>query len=210
MSFLFAASEEGATFECRLDGGEWSSCISPQGYEGLADGRHRFEARAADALGNTEATPAARPFTVDTTPFFRPSGYEITSGQVHRGRGGKRRLYVDDGKRLEIRAARKRSGSYLSAFKVFVPIGVDARRSLESLTVAYNGGTNARNATTKLQVFNFRARRWVRIFKRKGRRERSVDWSPARSPRKYVSLEGQGSAACDRARATRPSGPGPT
>ena len=92
MSFAFGASEEGATFECRLDGAEWASCVSPQGYDGLVDGRHRFEARATDALGNTESTPTARTFTVDTTPFFRPAGYEITSGRIHRGRRGKRRL----------------------------------------------------------------------------------------------------------------------
>ena len=125
MSFLFGASEASATFECRLDGAEWASCSSPQGYDGLAEGRHRFEARAADALGNTDATPATRTFTVDTTPIFRPAGYEITSGRIHRGRRGKRRLYVDDGRRLEVRAARKRSGAYVSAFRVLVPIGTD-------------------------------------------------------------------------------------
>jgi hypothetical protein len=190
LNFFFGASEEGATFECRLDGGDWASCVSPVSYEGLADGRHRFEARGTDPLGNTEATPAGRAFTVDTTPFFRPSRYEITSGRARRGRRSKRRLYVDDRKRLEIRAARKLSGSYLSAFRVFVPIGTDARRSLRSLTLNYNGGTNARNALVKLQVFNFRARRWVKVFERRGRRERSFDWSAPGSGRKYVSSRG--------------------
>jgi hypothetical protein len=190
LSFSFGASEDGATFECRLDGGEWASCISPLGYAGLADGQHRFETRASDSLGNRDSTPAVRTFTVDTTPFFRPSRYEITSGRIHRGRRGKRRLYVDDRKRLEIRAARKRSGTYLSAFQVFVPIGIDARRSLGTLTLAYDGGTSARNATVKVHVFNFRAKRWVKVLQRRGRRERSFEWSPARSPLKYVSSKG--------------------
>jgi hypothetical protein len=49
--FFFSASE-GASFLCRLDGGSWSSCDSPQRYSGLSLGRHRFEVSAVDAAGN--------------------------------------------------------------------------------------------------------------------------------------------------------------
>ena len=62
-AFAFT-SESGATFECRLDAGTWAACASPQTYAALADGRHAFAVRARDALGNTDATPAERAWTI--------------------------------------------------------------------------------------------------------------------------------------------------
>ncbi len=65
--FGSGSSEAGSSFECRLDGSSWSGCSSPKSYTGLAFGTHTFEARATDAAGNTDSSPAARSFTVDTT-----------------------------------------------------------------------------------------------------------------------------------------------
>lgn len=66
--FTFDASEPDATFECRLDDGEWApACTSPRHYEDLADGPHTFSVRATDPAGNLEADPATRAFVVDTT-----------------------------------------------------------------------------------------------------------------------------------------------
>jgi predicted outer membrane repeat protein len=64
-SFEFSAGET-ATFECKLDAGEWVSCSSGQSYAALADGRHTFSVRATDAAGNGEAEPASYSWTVDT------------------------------------------------------------------------------------------------------------------------------------------------
>jgi hypothetical protein len=61
-------SEPGATFECRLDAGEWLACESPAFLMGLADGEHTFAVRATDIAGNTDATEAVYAWTVDTTP----------------------------------------------------------------------------------------------------------------------------------------------
>jgi hypothetical protein len=69
-SLTFTA-ENGASFECRLDGpaddGTYQSCTSPKDYTALADGIYTFRVRATDTAGNTDTTPAARTFTVDTT-----------------------------------------------------------------------------------------------------------------------------------------------
>ena len=59
-AFFFVASEAGSSFECSLDGADWSSCSSPTTYAGLALSSHQFAVRARDPAGNVDATPAAR------------------------------------------------------------------------------------------------------------------------------------------------------
>ena len=71
-SFTFS-SEAGASFDCNLDGGGFSACTSPKNYSGLSDSAHTFQARARDAAGNIDPTPATRTWTVDTTPPPAPS-----------------------------------------------------------------------------------------------------------------------------------------
>ena len=56
-------------FECQLDSSSWATCPNAgKSYSSLADGPHTFSVRAVDAVGNTDATPATRSFTVDTAP----------------------------------------------------------------------------------------------------------------------------------------------
>jgi Metallo-peptidase family M12B Reprolysin-like len=64
-AFAFTSSEPGATFECRVDTDPFDDCTSPHTTDALADGLHTFEVQAT-AGGETDPTPAARTFTVDT------------------------------------------------------------------------------------------------------------------------------------------------
>jgi hypothetical protein len=49
----------GIHFECRLDGGAWSTC-GPTEQRSLAVGEHEFAARAVDAAGNADPTPVVQ------------------------------------------------------------------------------------------------------------------------------------------------------
>jgi len=65
-TFAFASSEPGSAFRCSLDGAAPAACGSPKSYADLADGRHSLRVWATDVAGNTDATPAAHAWTVDT------------------------------------------------------------------------------------------------------------------------------------------------
>lgn len=55
-----------ASFECRVDGGTWSSCASPAGLSGLSDGPHAFAVRAG-LPGSPPGPEDEHLWTVDTT-----------------------------------------------------------------------------------------------------------------------------------------------
>jgi subtilisin family serine protease len=65
-SFAFSSTEEGSSFECRLDGAGFQSCSSPHTTDPLTDGPHAFEVRAVAPDQTRDPTPARRAFTVDT------------------------------------------------------------------------------------------------------------------------------------------------
>jgi hypothetical protein len=59
--FEFRSSEAGSTFQCKLDKGVFANCSSPF-QKKVKVGKHRFEVRATDSAGNTDASPASVKF----------------------------------------------------------------------------------------------------------------------------------------------------
>jgi hypothetical protein len=67
-TFAFGSPQGGSSFECRLDGGDWTPCVSPREYLGLADDSHTFTVRATDVEGHTDTSPPEWTWTIDTRP----------------------------------------------------------------------------------------------------------------------------------------------
>jgi subtilisin-like proprotein convertase family protein len=66
-SFVFGSPRPNSQFQCRLDGGDFSPCASPQSFSDLPEGSHTFEVRAFDQYGNVDGSPAIYTWTVDVT-----------------------------------------------------------------------------------------------------------------------------------------------
>jgi hypothetical protein len=62
-------STEAAMFECRIDNGQYTACMSPASYGSLASNvTHTFSVRSTDSAGNIDATPATYSWLIDTRP----------------------------------------------------------------------------------------------------------------------------------------------
>lgn len=91
-SFTFHSSENGSTFQCRLDGGNYAPCVSGQTYSSLPAGAHTFEVRATDAAGNTDSSPASHAWTISaggiasnisvSAPAFIAAGGSVSASIV--------------------------------------------------------------------------------------------------------------------------------
>ncbi len=90
--FSFDSSEAGSSFECRIDFGAWAGCTASYTSASLADGRHLFQVRATDGVGQVDTTPAVEPFTVLTA-----SGSIVAWGDTASPPAGTDFLAVDGG-----------------------------------------------------------------------------------------------------------------
>jgi hypothetical protein len=66
-SFGFTTTGQGVSFQCNLDAGPYTSCVSPQQYSGLAQGSHTFCVRGVNS-GGVSLNTDCRTFLVDTIP----------------------------------------------------------------------------------------------------------------------------------------------
>lgn len=102
-SFAYSSSEQGSTFQCRLDGAAFASC-DPSGvaYRSLPNGAHTFEVRATDLAGNTDSVPATYSWKVDAP---------LPNTRITKGPPG--RIQLRGGKKLRVsfRLASDRPGS---------------------------------------------------------------------------------------------------
>jgi Right handed beta helix region len=64
-SFGFSSSESSSSFECKVDAGSWTGCLTPKAYSAVTDGSHQFSVRATDAAKNVDPTPATQSWTVE-------------------------------------------------------------------------------------------------------------------------------------------------
>ncbi|RYZ02713.1 MAG: hypothetical protein EOO73_30595 [Myxococcales bacterium] len=72
--FVFASSEVGSTFECRVDAAAFAPCSAAFSTTALGAGPHTIEARATDRAGNVDATPASYTWTVTAPPATDTDG----------------------------------------------------------------------------------------------------------------------------------------
>jgi hypothetical protein len=73
-TFGFRSNEAGS-FQCSVDNGSYSACSSPKTVSGIPAGKHTFNVRAIDLVGNIQPTPTSATFCL-------PGGSEITGNKV--------------------------------------------------------------------------------------------------------------------------------
>jgi hypothetical protein len=154
-----------------------TECPGATFYATLPTIRSDVAARIAAARGTTDA--------------YQPAGYRILSGSVYQNRGNVSRLYSDDGKRLEISAA-KSGSNYVSDIYAYASIRAAERSSLQRLTIDYNGNASSSGAALTLQVYDFATGTWTVVDgPRTGvTTDRSFTWSNS-TPTDYVSSAGE-------------------
>jgi hypothetical protein len=134
------SGETGATFECRLDGGTWNACSSPETLTGLAPGAHAAEVRQTDGLARTSPA-AATGWTVLAAvppPVFVsvPAAATSSSTVVFMGSGGTALQCSVDG------------GAYGDCTSPFTPTLADGAHTIAVRQRDDDGGASAPIETT--------------------------------------------------------------
>lgn len=111
----------GESFECSLDDAAFMPCPASSVLTGLSDGSHVFAARAIDAAGNVDSTPATRSFRVDS----QVKGAQLSARSPQRPRGkriAKVKVAMSESGSIVVRAKADISGDRLKLNVVRVPL----------------------------------------------------------------------------------------
>ena len=137
-SFFFGGEDSGgsgvARFECRLDGGAFVPCTSPQDYEGLADGSHTFEVRAVDQVGNVGSTPDSYTWKVDTTATPQAQPLVLAAATTEASNGESVAVAPEAGKVFVLRPGQKKPTELKEGQTIPVGSIVDATNGKVLLT----------------------------------------------------------------------------
>jgi len=139
------------------------------------------------------STAPVRPAPAPAAPVARayaPRSFRVLSGTA--APGSARRLSSNDSTRLEIAGRRSGSG-YVSDSYAATSVPVAARTSLRRLSVDYDGNVSRAGSGLRLLVYDWSARRWSSVYlaSRATTRDRSVRWSTARLPARFLSSAGE-------------------
>ncbi len=75
-TFTFESDDVDATFECRVDGGDWDVCTSPHTVT-VGAGIHTLEVRAVDSVGNVDPTPPSRTWEYQVCRLVRVGPFNL-------------------------------------------------------------------------------------------------------------------------------------
>ena len=82
-SFAFSSDQSSASFECKLDAGEWEACTSPKAYSTAEAGAHAFAVRAVNEYGAPDLSPATAPWTRAGTASFGTISGSVGAGKLN-------------------------------------------------------------------------------------------------------------------------------
>ncbi|MBA3306642.1 MAG: S8 family serine peptidase [Thermoleophilaceae bacterium] len=139
--------------------------------------------------GSTAPPPPPAP-TV-TSKSYRPALFRVRAGRAVRTRASHSRLFANDGKRVEVAAARS-GRRYTAEGYAEVRMTTTQRAELRALSVSYDGNLSSRRAVLRLRLYDWRQRRWTTVSTRSATRtsDTSMRVPVERSPRDFVSSSG--------------------
>ena len=80
-AFTFSSTDNTATFQCKVDSGDWATCASGDHIASQSDGDHTFSVRAKDPATNVTEPPASYTWEIDS----HGPVVSVTSGPLEGG-----------------------------------------------------------------------------------------------------------------------------